>query len=65
MKSIIIYGTFEPDNRVRASRYTAVRNGGRLIFIRTEIKTGDAQRALKKSTPLTGETLLNTMEIPE
>ncbi len=59
MKSVIVYGTFQPSG---ATVYTAFKSG---LHVRCVTVVGDAVNAINKAKPRKGETVLNTMEIPK
>jgi len=71
VKSIIVYGTFTPELSISLNTaFTPSRriNFTRLnhaFFVRTELFNGDCSEALRNANPIKGETVMNTVEIPE
>lgn len=63
MKSVILYATFSPTN---AASDTHIIVDGKPLYIRAYVRHGENYlEALDKAVPRAGETILNTMEIPE
>lgn len=67
MKSLILYGSA---TKLSKAHYRVTRHGSNrfptpLYFVRAQVFNGDVEAALSKAKPLPGETVLNTVELPD
>jgi len=63
MKSLIVYGCFSKLTNAH-KRVTNPKAGQPFYYVRVKVVAGDCSEALGHAKPMTGETVLNTIDIP-